>query len=179
MSDPCCAKDKSATHYSYKVGSMEEPASWHLLASIRSGASVLAEMWEGFSRKHTATLESGNGTALQRGAKSSPGPGKECKKRLLSFFPTRKESLLLLPERIHYWEHNKPGVGTSWLTPAEAMWHTVWHQQGFVSSHLIPEESHRDMGGTSHSWDSHPKVKYPLVNNWGEKIAVILSCPNF
>lgn len=138
-----------------------------------------AEMWEGFSRKHTTTLESGNGTALQRGAKSSPGPGKECKERLLSFFPTRKESLLLLPERIHYWEHNKPGVGTSWLTPAEAMWHTVWHQQGFVSSHLIPEESHRDMGGTSHSWDSHPKVKYPLVNNWGKKIAVILSCPNF
>lgn len=30
---------QSATH-SYKVGSVEEPASWHLLASLRSGASV-------------------------------------------------------------------------------------------------------------------------------------------
>lgn len=35
----------------------------------------------------------------------------------------------------------------------------IQNQQGFVSSHHTAEEFHREMEGTSHSWDFLPKVK--------------------
>lgn len=35
----------------------------------------------------------------------------------------------------------------------------IQNQQGFVLSHHTAEEFHREMEGTSHSWDFLPKVK--------------------
>lgn len=129
--------------------------SWHL-----SGVEPLS--WQKRVRVsheniQPATLQSGNRHEpfSEEQKACSPRTGKEWKERLLSSISTGKGSLLLLPETIHYretWQlHTVLEQADSCLM--------IQNQQGFVSSHHTAEEFHREMEGTSHSWDFLPKVK--------------------